>query len=103
VIAVAVIPPVRADTFPGATPWNAVPAFWIIVSFHVLAATVLGFTAVRTTAVARPERPLSLGLLVPLEHERAQQALGHRTTERFARSLVQTLVALAVTSIMASG
>jgi hypothetical protein len=63
VIVAAVIPPV-ADTFPGAT--RAVPAFWIIVFFHVLAAAALGSTAVRTTTVAGPERPPFLGLLVLL-------------------------------------
>jgi hypothetical protein len=63
VIPWAVIPPVRADTFPGATPRSAVPAFWIIFVFQVLAATVVGLTAARITAVRRPSRPL---FLVPL-------------------------------------
>ena len=63
VIPWAVIPPVRVDTFPGATPESAVPAFWIIVVFHVLAATIVGLTAVRVTAVGSPARPL---FLVPL-------------------------------------
>ena len=63
VIPWAVIPPVRADTFPGATPESAVPAFSIIVCFHVLAATVVGLTAARITTVGRAWRPL---ILVPL-------------------------------------
>lgn len=64
VIVAAVIPPLRVDTFPGAT--RAVPAFWIIAFFHFLAAAALGSTAVRTTTVAGPERPPFLGLLVLL-------------------------------------
>lgn len=63
VIAWAVIPPVRADTFPGATPESAVPAFWIIVSFQVLAAAVVGLTATRITTVGRAWRPV---ILIPL-------------------------------------
>ena len=63
VIPWAVIPPVRVDTFPGATPESAVPAFWIIVFFHVLAATVVGLTAARITTVGRATRFL---VLVPL-------------------------------------
>lgn len=38
VIAVGVIPRVRADTFPGATPDRAIPAFWVNVLLTVLAA-----------------------------------------------------------------
>lgn len=58
-----VIPPVRADTFPGATPESAVPAFLIIVFFQVLAAAVVGLTAARITTVGRAWRPV---ILVPL-------------------------------------
>jgi hypothetical protein len=48
VVAAGVIPPVKADTFPGATPEGAVPAFWGCVVLSLLAATVLGFIAIRT-------------------------------------------------------
>jgi len=63
VIPWAVIPPVRADTWSSATPESAVPAFWIIVFFHVLAATVVGLTAARLTTVGKASRFL---VLVPL-------------------------------------
>ena len=47
VIALAVIPAVRADTFPGATPHRAIPAFWAIVALNVVmvAAAVAAFRA----------------------------------------------------------
>jgi len=66
VIPWAVIPPVRADTFPGATPESAVPAFWIIVFFHVLAATVVGLIAARITTVGRAWSPWILFALALL-------------------------------------
>ena len=66
VIPAAVIPPVRADTFPGATPWDAVPAFWTIVIFHVCAAAVAGSTAAWTTTERRPLPPLVLVVLALL-------------------------------------
>jgi branched-subunit amino acid permease len=59
----AVIPPVRVDTFPNATPESAVPAFWIITCFHVLAAAVVGRAASRMTADGKVGRPW---MLVPL-------------------------------------
>ena len=66
VIPWAVIPAVRADTFPGATPESAVPAFWIIVFFHVLAATVVGLIAARITTVGRAWPPWILFMLALL-------------------------------------
>lgn len=48
VVAAGVIPPVKADAHPGATPQTAVPAFWINVGLNLLAAAGLGFLAVRT-------------------------------------------------------
>ncbi len=35
VITLAIIPAVRADTFPGATPDRAVPAFWVNVVLNI--------------------------------------------------------------------
>jgi hypothetical protein len=63
VIPWAVIPPVRADTWPSATPASAVPAFWIIVFFHVLTATGIGLTATRISTVGRASQ---FWVLVPL-------------------------------------
>ena len=37
-VAVSVIPAVRADTFPHATPERAVPAFWVAIVLDVLVA-----------------------------------------------------------------
>lgn len=48
VMVAGVIPPVKADTFPGSTPEAAVPAFWVNVAISLLTATVLGFIATRT-------------------------------------------------------
>lgn len=62
VVAAAIIPPVRVDTFPLATPDRAVAAFWVEVVFNVLAATVVGFIAIRTTGRSRPST-FVLGLL----------------------------------------
>ena len=47
-VAVGVIPPVRAATFPGATPGRAVPAFWVSVGLHLVVALTLVFTAMRS-------------------------------------------------------
>jgi len=38
VLAMSVIPPVRADAFPGAAPERAVPAFWVNAILNVLVA-----------------------------------------------------------------
>ncbi len=53
VLAAGVIPPVKAATFPGATPESAVPAFWVNVVLSLLTATVLGFIAIRTKGRSR--------------------------------------------------
>jgi hypothetical protein len=44
-VAVLVIPPVRADTFPGSTPEAAVPAFWVNILLSSLSAIGLGMAA----------------------------------------------------------
>lgn len=49
VVAVGVIPPVKADIFPAATPQRAAVAFWIIVAIDILAAAVLVFISLWTT------------------------------------------------------
>ena len=41
VVAVGVIPPVRAGSVVNMTPDRAVPAFWVAVGIHLLAAAVL--------------------------------------------------------------
>lgn len=49
VLAVSVIPPVRADTFPHATPQRAVPAFWVNVILNILvAAEAFGSSRLRS-------------------------------------------------------
>jgi len=53
VVALGVIPPVKADTFPLATPEKAVPAFWVNVIFNLTAATALGIMGYRTIARSR--------------------------------------------------
>ena len=65
VIAAGVIPPVRTDPFPGATPQAAVPAFWVNVAFSVVAAVLLGLVARRATVRAR-RLSFALGLLAVL-------------------------------------
>jgi len=45
VVALGVIPPIKAATFPGATPESAVPAFWVIIGLSLLAAVTLVFIA----------------------------------------------------------
>ena len=47
IVAICVIPLVRADTFPGSTPLSAVPAFWFNVACNVVAATVFLALAIR--------------------------------------------------------
>lgn len=41
VVALGVIPPVQATTFPGITPERAVPAFWVAVGLNFIAAAIL--------------------------------------------------------------
>ena len=41
VVALGVIPPVQAATFPGVTPERAVPAFWVSVGLNFIAAAIL--------------------------------------------------------------
>jgi hypothetical protein len=52
-VMVAVIPAVRADTFPGSTPDAAVPAFWVGSLLSLLLAAILGVIAVRTRGRTR--------------------------------------------------
>jgi hypothetical protein len=47
IVATSVIPPVRTDTFPGATPERAVPAFWFTVACNGFAAAVFLALAAR--------------------------------------------------------
>jgi hypothetical protein len=47
IVATCVITPVRTDTFPGATPESAVPAFWFNVACNLVAATVFLALAIR--------------------------------------------------------
>ena len=61
VVTVGVIPLVRSDTSPGATPESAVPAFWVAVALHLLVAVMLVFTAVRSRGRGRIPVP---GLVV---------------------------------------
>ena len=65
VIAAGVIPPVKADIFPSATPQRAVAAFWGNVAFNLLAATVLVFIALRAAGRSRLSTTV-LGLLAAL-------------------------------------
>ncbi len=53
ILIAGVIPPVKADTYQFATPDRAVPAFWVIVVFNLLAAVVLGSNAIRATVRSR--------------------------------------------------
>ena len=46
VVALGVIQPVKADTFWGASPATAVPAFWVIIGLNLLAAATLVFIAI---------------------------------------------------------
>lgn len=46
VVALGVIPPVQAATFPGATPESAVPAFWVNIGLNFVAAVTLVFIAI---------------------------------------------------------
>jgi hypothetical protein len=46
VVALGVIPPVQVATFPGATPENAVPAFWVNIGLNFVAAAILAFIAI---------------------------------------------------------
>ncbi|HQR44969.1 MAG TPA: hypothetical protein PLB02_01965 [Thermoanaerobaculia bacterium] len=61
VIAILVIPPVRADTFPHATPERAVPAFWINVILNVLVAAE-AFDASRLRSGSPARRRVWTGL-----------------------------------------
>ena len=45
-IALGVIPPVKADTTPGASPEDAVPAFWVIVGLNLLVAVAVASIAI---------------------------------------------------------
>ena len=65
VVAAGVIPPVKADIFPSATPQRAVAAFWGNIAFDLLAATALVFIAIRATGRSRLSTTV-LGFLAPL-------------------------------------
>jgi len=65
VVAAGVIPPVKADIFPSATPQRAVAAFWGNIAFDLLAATLLVFIALRATGRSRLSTTV-LGLLASL-------------------------------------
>jgi cytochrome c biogenesis factor len=53
VVVLGVIPPVKADTFPLATPERAVPAFWVNAIFNLSAAVALGLIGYRTAGRTR--------------------------------------------------
>lgn len=53
VIAVGIIPPVKTDTSPHATPEMAVPAFWVNALLNLAVAVVLGVIGFRTTGRSR--------------------------------------------------
>lgn len=54
VIGGSVIPAVKTDAFPLATPERAVPAFWINAGLNVLAGTALVFIAMRSKGRSAP-------------------------------------------------
>jgi hypothetical protein len=62
VIALGVIPAVRSDTFPAATPDRAVPAFWVTVGINLMVAMVLLVVARRKKGRTRTLASV-LGLL----------------------------------------
>jgi cytochrome c biogenesis factor len=49
IVALGVIPPVQTDTFLGATPERAVPAFRVIIGLNLLASLTLVIIAIRST------------------------------------------------------
>lgn len=50
IVAVGVIPLVRADTSPSATPGRAIPAFWhFVILPHVLVGALFGISFIRRT------------------------------------------------------
>ena len=53
VLALGVIPLVRVATGPDITPESAVPAFWVSVGLHLLAALVLALTALLSKGRSR--------------------------------------------------
>jgi len=48
VVALGVIPPVKADTYPGVTPERAALAFWVNIGLNLLSALTLFFIAIRS-------------------------------------------------------
>jgi uncharacterized membrane protein len=48
VLALGVIPPVKAEVLRGATPEKAVFAFWINIGLNLLSAVILAFIAIRS-------------------------------------------------------
>lgn len=71
VVALGVIPPVKADIFPAATPRSAAIGFWINVAFDILVAAALVLISLRTTGRTRLSTTalallLSLALLLAL-------------------------------------
>lgn len=53
IVALAVIPFVKFDTFPGATPGNALPAFWIIAFYKFIVGTIFMFIAYHFTGKSK--------------------------------------------------
>ena len=53
ILAAAVIPPVRADTFPRASPKTAAASFWVEVVFNLLAGSTLLLIVARRTVSGR--------------------------------------------------
>jgi hypothetical protein len=63
VLIFGVIPPVKNDTFPGAAPEAAVPAFWINICLNFLSALTIFSIAKRSTKVIYRSRPVIIGLI----------------------------------------
>jgi len=64
VLVLGVIPPVKSDIFPLATPQRAAAAFWIHAVLDILAAIVLVSISSRATARARPSTAVLIVLAV---------------------------------------
>jgi peptidoglycan/LPS O-acetylase OafA/YrhL len=54
IVALGVIPFVKFDTCPGATPGNALPVFWAIVFYEFIIGTILLFIAYHFTGKSKP-------------------------------------------------
>jgi hypothetical protein len=94
VVAAGVVPLTKANTFPQATPENAVPVFWGIVVLNLLVAASLAFIAVRA-GDGRRLSPIVLGFLAFLAFVPACllavagfASLGHGPSMRIASILL---------------